>query len=87
MVQHMFWNASCCNHSRHACPASAAPDVMLAAPDGMLAPFKLQTAVSVDGKVRATLYPRTKDPQYGWWTEASGAPPNAPFNEPFYLIL
>lgn len=41
----------------------------------------------VDGKVRATLYPRSKDPQYGWWTEASGAPPNAPFNEPFYCIL
>lgn len=44
-------------------------------------------AFSVDGKVRATLYPRSKDPQYGWWTEAAGAPSNAPFNEPFYLIL
>jgi beta-glucanase (GH16 family) len=44
-------------------------------------------AFSVDGKVRATLYPRSKDPTYGWWTEASGAPPNAPFNEPFYMIL
>ncbi len=50
-------------------------------------PLCCRDTVSVDGKVRATLYPRSKDPTYGWWTEAAGAPPNAPFDEPFYLIL
>lgn len=43
--------------------------------------------VSVDGRVAKSFLPREKDPEGGWWTDAAGAPPNAPFNDPFYLIL
>lgn len=53
-----------------------------------LRPFLLCTnAVSVDGQVAKTYRPREKDPEGGWWTEAANAPPDAPFNQPFYLIL
>jgi 1,6-anhydro-N-acetylmuramate kinase len=43
-------------------------------------------AVSVDGVPARTYVPREQDPG-GWFTAASNAPPDAPFNQPFYLIL
>jgi hypothetical protein len=48
----------------------------------------LPPAVSVDGEVSKVYLPREEDPQYGWWTSAANAPPNAPFaSDPFYIIL
>lgn len=44
-------------------------------------------AVYVDGRAAKTYRPKEKDPEGGWYTDAPGAPPDAPFNEPFYLIL
>lgn len=43
--------------------------------------------MSVDGRAAKTYRPKEKDPEGGWYTDAPGAPPDAPFNEPFYLIL
>ncbi|EFN59705.1 hypothetical protein CHLNCDRAFT_133261 [Chlorella variabilis] len=42
--------------------------------------------LSVDGVESGTFLPREKDPA-GWWTSDQSAPPDAPFNQPFYLIL
>ena len=44
-------------------------------------------AVSVDGTVIKTLYSNSVDATGGWFTTAAGAPANAPFNLPFFIIM
>lgn len=46
----------------------------------------VRCAVSVDGVTARTYVPRAQDPA-GWFTAAADAPPDAPFDQPFYLIL
>ena len=44
-------------------------------------------AVSVDGTVIKTLYSNSVDATGGWFTTAAGAPANAPFNLPFFILM
>ena len=41
----------------------------------------------MDGTVIKTLYSNSVDATGGWFTTAAGAPANAPFNLPFFIIM
>lgn len=45
------------------------------------------SAVYVDGEQTATFNSSAADAANGWWSGAAGAPPSAPFDIPFTLIL
>lgn len=47
----------------------------------------LPVPVSVDGVVSRRFVSRRLDPTDGWFTGAAGAPPEAPFDAPFNIIL
>ncbi|KAL4855257.1 Protein DETOXIFICATION 1 [Chlorella vulgaris] len=49
------------------------------------APDKI--TLSIDGAEIKSFFPRTVDPNAGWFTAAPNAPPAAPFDQPFYIIL
>jgi hypothetical protein len=68
---------------------AALPHASPAFPPSCLLPAsRPPPAVSVDGEVSKVYLPREEDPQFGWWTSAANAPPNAPFaSDPFYIIL
>lgn len=43
--------------------------------------------VLIDGEATQTFVPREEDPEGGWWTATANAPPEAPFDRPFYVIM
>lgn len=76
------------------CPASAANTGSLRrAPPATLPharltrPVACPAAVSVDGVPTKAFASKAADPVGGWWTAAPGASPQAPFDQPFAIIL
>ena len=74
--------AHCCGFPR----VTQLPDTPLPLPQPLHPPNVAAPAVYIDGRATARFYSRAVDSANGWFAPG-GAPPQAPFDRPFSLVL